>query len=99
MNEEKAREIAISIQDEFEELLAAKGIIVPSDDREGREEEACLHGTEYYEMEDAVVGVLMGEVREDEGFQAESARRACCQEAGSSTVAVRESVNGESRMR
>ncbi|MBN2562221.1 MAG: hypothetical protein JXQ75_14955 [Phycisphaerae bacterium] len=35
--------------------------MVPSDDREGREEEACLYGTEYYELEDMVVGVLMGE--------------------------------------
>ena len=35
MNEEKAREIAIRILDEFEELLAAKGIMVPSEDREG----------------------------------------------------------------
>lgn len=73
--------------------------LVQPDDREGREEEACLHGAEYYEMEDAVVGVLMGEVREDEGFQAESARRACCQETGSSTVAVRESVKVEFRIR
>ncbi len=45
------------------------------------------------------MGVLMEEVREDEGFQAESARRACCQEAGSSTVAVRESVKVEFRIR
>ena len=42
-------------------MLAAKGIVVPSDDREGGEEEACLYGTEYYELEDAVVGVLMEE--------------------------------------
>ena len=34
-----ARPIAIQILDEFEELLAAKGIKVPSEDREGREEE------------------------------------------------------------
>ena len=39
MNEEKVREIAIQILDEFEELLAAKGITIPSDDREGREED------------------------------------------------------------
>ena len=36
--------------------------MVPSKDREGRPEEACLYGTEYYLLEDAVVGVLMGEV-------------------------------------
>jgi hypothetical protein len=52
------RQLAIEILDEFEELLEAKGIKIPSHDREGREEEACLYCTEYYELEDAVVGVL-----------------------------------------
>ena len=61
MNEEQAREIAIAILDEFEELLAAKGIKVPSEERERREDGACLYGTEYYELEDAVVGILVGE--------------------------------------
>jgi hypothetical protein len=61
MNEERARAVAIRIIDEFEELLAEKGIMVPSKDREGGEEEACLYGTEYYALEDAVVGVVRGE--------------------------------------
>ena len=65
MNEEEARELAIQILDEFEELLAAKGIKIPSDDREGREEEACLYGTEYYELEDAVTDILMENVEAD----------------------------------
>ena len=56
------RQLAIAILDEFEELLAAKGIKVPSDDREGREEEACLYGCEYYELEDAVTDILVEEV-------------------------------------
>jgi hypothetical protein len=60
------REIAIRIVDAFEELLAEKGIMVPSKDREGGEEEACLYGGEYYALEDAVVGVLMGEATKDE---------------------------------
>ena len=68
MNEEKAREIAIRVLDEFEELLAEKGIKIPSDDREGREEEACLYGSAYYELEDAVVGVLMEELGGDGGY-------------------------------
>ena len=63
--EARAREIAIAILDEFEELLAAKGVKVPSEDREGGDEEACLYGEEYYELEDAVVGVLMEEVGGD----------------------------------
>ncbi|MFH0979941.1 MAG: hypothetical protein V2A79_00180 [Planctomycetota bacterium] len=70
MNQERPREIAIRIVDEFEELLAEKGIMIPSADREGGEEEACLYGTEYYLLEDAVVGILMkefGEGRPDDG--------------------------------
>lgn len=55
------REVAIRIVDEFEELLAEKDIMVPSADREGRPEEACLYGTEYYLLEDGVVGILMEE--------------------------------------
>lgn len=83
MSEEKAREIAIRILDEFEELLAAKGIKIPSGDREGREEEACLYGSEYYELEDAIVGVLMGETEAGErgrnrpGGPDPEARQAC----------------------
>ena len=62
MDEEHAREIAIRILDEFEELLDEKGITIPSADREGHEEEACLYGREYYQLEDAVVGILMDEL-------------------------------------
>ena len=62
MNEERAREIAIQILGEFEELLAVKGIEVPSENREGRDEEACLCGCEYYELEDAVTETLVEEM-------------------------------------
>jgi hypothetical protein len=40
-----------------ESLLAEKGIMLPSADREGRPEEACLYGSEYYALE---VGEGMG---------------------------------------
>jgi hypothetical protein len=53
------RQLAISICDEFEELLDEKGIMIPSSDREGREEEACLYGSEYYALEDAIVEILV----------------------------------------
>ena len=59
MKEEQARRIAIQILDEFEEVLAGKGIKIPSNDREGREEEACIYGREYYELEDTIVDILM----------------------------------------
>jgi len=56
MNEEQTRELAVRIVDEFEELLAEKSIVVPSKDRRGDPEEACLYGSEYYALEDAVGG-------------------------------------------
>ena len=48
MNPRQAKEIAIRVLNEFEELLAGKGIMIPSDDREGRDEEACIYGSEYF---------------------------------------------------
>jgi hypothetical protein len=62
MEEEDARELAIAIVDEFEELLAERGIKIPSRDRKGDEEEACIYGSEYYALEDAVVAILMDRV-------------------------------------
>ena len=61
MNANKARRIAIKVLDEFEEILGEKGILIPSDDREGREEEACLYGTEYYRLEDTIADILVEE--------------------------------------
>lgn len=58
MNEEIARGMAFAILAEFEQLLDAKGISIPSPDREGHEGEACLYGAEYYALEDAVVDIL-----------------------------------------
>jgi hypothetical protein len=62
MNASKARRVAIEILDELEELLDRKGIMIPSEDREGREEEACIYGTEYYELEDAITHVPQRQV-------------------------------------
>ena len=50
MNARKARRIAIRILDEFEDLLDEKNVAIPSSDREGREEEARLYGSEYYPL-------------------------------------------------
>ncbi len=69
------RQLAIGILDEFEELLAEKNVMIPSDDREGREEEACLYGTEYYELEDAIVGILASEPPQP--IASDEARTAC----------------------
>jgi hypothetical protein len=59
---EKERRITIEILDEFEELLDRKGISIPSADREADgQNEACLYGSEYYEVEDAITDILKEE--------------------------------------
>ena len=63
MKANKARRVAIDILDEFEELLGRKGMMIPSEDREGRKEEACIYGTEYYELEDVITDILVEETR------------------------------------
>ena len=54
----KTRGIAIMILDIFEGMLADKGIIIPDEDREGEEDEGCLYGTTYYELEDQITELL-----------------------------------------
>jgi hypothetical protein len=58
MNQERARRLAIAIIDEFEDLLAEKDILIPSADRQGREEEACIYGSEYWRLEDTITDML-----------------------------------------
>lgn len=71
MDEEEAREMAFSILQDVEELLDEKDITIPSSDREGREEEARIYGTEYYLLEDAITGILVkGSKRADKVSQA-----------------------------
>ena len=52
------REKAIQIIEQFENLLSKKNIKIPSEDRQDNEDEACIYGTEYYELEDAIVEIL-----------------------------------------
>lgn len=54
----KTRGITIMILEMFEDMLADKGIVIPDDDREGDEEEACLYGSTYYELEDKITELL-----------------------------------------
>lgn len=54
----KTRGIAIMILDIFEGMLADKGIMIPDDDREGDEDEACLYGSTYYDLEDQITELL-----------------------------------------
>lgn len=49
---------AISIIDLFEDFLEDKGIWIENDEREGEEGEACIFGSDYYGLEDAIVEIL-----------------------------------------
>jgi hypothetical protein len=60
---EKAREIAIKIIDEFEELLEAKNITIPSEDREGNVEEARIYGSPYYMLEERITSIVKNALR------------------------------------
>ena len=59
------REIAIQILDLFEDLLADNGIYIPDDDREGDEDEACIYGTTYYDLEDDICDILQKYINEE----------------------------------
>lgn len=54
----KARGIAIMILDIFEGMLDDKGIMIPDEDREGEECEACLYGSTYCDLEDQITELL-----------------------------------------
>ena len=54
----KSKNVAIAILDIFEDMLSEKGIMIPDEDREGNEDECCLYGTTYYNLEDQIVEVL-----------------------------------------
>ena len=54
----KAKNVAIAILDIFEDMLSEKDIMIPDEDREDNEDEGCLYGTTYYELEDQIVEIL-----------------------------------------
>lgn len=60
-----ARETAIEIIEQFEDMLDSYNITLPSKDREGGEEEARIYGTEYYILEDAITEII----ERDGGFR------------------------------
>ncbi len=55
---EKNRELAIEIISKFEELLSKKDIKIPNDEIENEEDEACIYGKDYYELEDEITELL-----------------------------------------
>ena len=56
---ETARNKAMEIIREFEELLDSHNIKIPSKDREGEETEACIFGSEYYALEDSITEMIL----------------------------------------
>ena len=54
----KLREYSTEIVELFEEVLDKHGIMVPDEDRTGDENEACLYGTTYSDLESDVISVL-----------------------------------------
>ena len=58
MDREKKVEIAFSIISEFEEYLDEHDITIPSRDRIGDPDEARIFGTEYYDIEEAVIDII-----------------------------------------
>lgn len=60
----KERELAINIIDEFEELLAEHDLVIPDNDREGNEEEACIYGCTYYGLEDKITEMIENEKKD-----------------------------------
>lgn len=54
----KSKNVAITILDIFEDMLSEKDVMIPDDDREGDEDEGCIYGTTYYDLEDQIVEIL-----------------------------------------
>ena len=55
----KDLEVVYGIIDIFEEVLKEKDIYIPDPDRTGEEDEACIFGQTYYEIEDKLKEFLM----------------------------------------
>lgn len=52
------RKLAIKIIDKFEGLLNKYDIKLPSNDREGNEDEAAIYGKDYFDLEDEITDIL-----------------------------------------
>ena len=57
-NIDQNREIAIIIIEKFEELLSIKNIKIPNEERENEENEACIYGSDYYDLENTITEIL-----------------------------------------
>ena len=55
---EKNKEKAAEIIDRFEDLLAINDIKIPNENREGNDDEACIYGDDYYNLEESIMEIL-----------------------------------------
>lgn len=58
---EKNRKITIEIINEFENILAENNIRIPDKDRKENEDEACIYGKTYFDLEDSILEILNNE--------------------------------------
>lgn len=59
------RELAQNVLDDFEKMLEENDIFIPSEDREGNEEESCLFGDVYYSLEKQVIDTITNTLRRE----------------------------------
>lgn len=62
---EENRKVANKIMDMFEELLKEHEIKIPNKERCGNEDEACIYGTDYYNLEDKITEILDNYIRDN----------------------------------
>lgn len=58
IDEDPYRELAADLICHFENLLDSHAIVIPSEDREGNDDESCIYGSEYYNLEDQITETL-----------------------------------------
>lgn len=56
MNPERL--LAIQIIDVFNDVLMKNNITIPSDDREGNDDESPIYGTLHYQLEDDITAMI-----------------------------------------
>jgi hypothetical protein len=56
-NPDKSRKLAVSILEQFEDLLDKHKIKIPDRDR-GSKNDACIYGKTYYDLEDRITEIL-----------------------------------------
>lgn len=59
MSKINVKHLSCEICNVFEDLLAEHDIYIPNEDREGDEDEACIYGTDFSDLEDSIIEILV----------------------------------------